>query len=133
MDKGNPTIRQREIVINRTTALCGSEYERGVHVAAFAEQADLSPGQVRSTASASAQDSCWSQEDGLLIRLCDSLHQSCDVDEGLWSALSANFTETALIELLMLADFYRIIGYLTNGLRMPLETMGLASLFDLTR
>ena len=32
--------RQREIVINRTTALCRSEYEWGVHIAAFGEGLD---------------------------------------------------------------------------------------------
>ncbi len=35
-------IRDREIVIDRTCARCGNEYEWGVHVAAFAEAAGLS-------------------------------------------------------------------------------------------
>ena len=33
------TLRDREIVIDRTTARCGCEYEWGVHVAFFAERA----------------------------------------------------------------------------------------------
>src|SRR3984957_15486932 len=41
LDKGHLTLRQREIVIDRITALCGSEYEWGVHVAFFAEAAGL--------------------------------------------------------------------------------------------
>ncbi len=36
LDKGHLTLRQREVVIDRITALCGSEYEWGVHVAFFA-------------------------------------------------------------------------------------------------
>ena len=32
LDRGNLTIRQREIVIDRVTACCGAEYEWGVHV-----------------------------------------------------------------------------------------------------
>jgi len=84
LDKGNLTIRQREIVINRTTALCRSEYEWGVHVAMFAEQAGLTAEQIRSTASGTAEDSCWSKQDRLLIRLCDALHRDCDIDEELW-------------------------------------------------
>lgn len=35
LDKGHLTLRQRETVINRITALSGSEYEWGVHVAFF--------------------------------------------------------------------------------------------------
>ena len=40
LDRGHLTLRQREIVIDRTTALCGSEYEWGVHVALFARAPD---------------------------------------------------------------------------------------------
>jgi len=122
--KGNLSLRQREIVIDRTTALCRSEYEWGVHVALFAAKAGLTEEQVRATATGSADDACWSEEDRLLIRLCDALHRSCDIDDGLWLALREAFSENAIIELLMLAGFYRTVSYLTNGLRLPLETMG---------
>jgi hypothetical protein len=37
LDRGHLTLRQREIVIDRVTINCGSEYEWGVHVAMFAE------------------------------------------------------------------------------------------------
>ena len=40
LDRGNLTLRQREIVIDRTTARCRSEYEWGVHVALFAKPAE---------------------------------------------------------------------------------------------
>src|SRR5688572_22461811 len=33
LDRGSITLREREIVIDRTCARCGSEYESGVHVA----------------------------------------------------------------------------------------------------
>ena len=124
LDKGNLTVRQREIVIHRTTALCRSEYEWGVHVAVYAAKAGLTEEQVRSTAVGSADDACWGEEDRLLVRLCDALHQHCDIDDGLWLALSRAFTENALLELLMVAGFYRTVSYLTNGLRMPLESVG---------
>jgi Carboxymuconolactone decarboxylase family len=37
------TMRDREIVIDRTCVRCGCEYEWGVHVAFFAERAKLTP------------------------------------------------------------------------------------------
>ena len=37
LDRGHLTLRQREIVIDRTTALCRAEYEWGVHVATYGE------------------------------------------------------------------------------------------------
>lgn len=124
LDKGNLSLRQRELIIDRTTALCRSEYEWGVHVAVYAAKAGLTEAQIRSTARGSADDSCWSDEDRLLIRLCDGLHGSCDIDDELWLALRNAFSENAIIELLMLAGFYRTVSYLTNGLRLPLESFG---------
>ncbi|MEJ6022262.1 carboxymuconolactone decarboxylase family protein [Ramlibacter sp. PS4R-6] len=124
LDKGHLTVRQREIVIDRTTALCGAEYEWGVHIAGFAQKAELTAEQVRSTVHGTAEDACWSDEDRLLVRLCDALHKDCDVDDDLWKALRATFSENAIVELLMLAGFYRTVSYLTNALRIPLESYG---------
>lgn len=121
LDKGHLTIRQREIVIDRTTALCGSEYEWGVHVASFARRAGLTDEQVRSTVRGTAEDPCWTEPERLLILLCDALHRDCDVDDELWAELRAQYSEGAIIELLMLAGFYRTVSYLTNGLRIERE------------
>lgn len=96
LDKGNLTIRQREVVIHRTTALCRSEYEWGVHVTAFAQHAGLTPEQVHSTAAGTAEDACWTPEDRVLIRLCDALHETCDIDDGLWQDLKERFNENAI-------------------------------------
>lgn len=124
LDKGNLSVRQREIVIHRTTALCRSEYEWGVHVTAFSKHAGLSQDQVQATVNGSPDDAHWSSEEQVLLRLCDSLHQHCDVDDGLWNEMRRHFTDEAVIELLMLAGFYRTVSYLTNGLRLPLEPAG---------
>ncbi len=121
LDRGNLTIRQREIVIDRVTATCGAEYEWGVHVSIYAEKAGLDRAQIASLTTGGPDDECWSDEDRLLIRLCDSLHGSCSVDDNLWSELAGSHSEKAIIELMMLAGFYRTVSYLVNGLRLPLE------------
>lgn len=121
LDRGHLSLRQREVVITRTTALCRSEYEWGVHIAAFGHKAGLDPVQVRSLVHGSPQDACWNDEDRLLLRLCDALHAACTLDEGLWRSLRAVFTEEAIIELLLVAGFYRTVSYLTNALALPLE------------
>src|SRR3990167_9273091 len=41
LDKGPLSLRQREIVIDRTTARLGCEYEWGIHIAFFAERVAL--------------------------------------------------------------------------------------------
>jgi alkylhydroperoxidase family enzyme len=121
LDKGHLTLRQREIVIDRITALSGSEYEWGVHVAFFAEAAGLDTAMQRSLVHGGATDPCWVEEDRLVIRACDALHTTCDIDDALWAGLRAKFSEEALMEILLLAGFYRTVSTLTNALRLPLE------------
>jgi len=122
LDRGHLTLRQRELVINRTTALCGSEYEWGVHVAAFGPHIGLAAAQQHALVHGTPDAACWVDEgERLLLRLCDALHRHCDIDDALWQALAARFSEGALLELLMLAGFYRTVSILTNALRLPLE------------
>src|SRR4051812_19605047 len=53
------SLRDREIVIDRTCAKCGCEYEWGVHVAFFAERAGLDEAQIASLTHGNAGDGCW--------------------------------------------------------------------------
>ena len=124
LDKGHLSLRQRELVIDRTTALCRSEYEWGVHVALFADRVGLTAEQARSLAQGSGEDACWDAGDKLLLDFCDALHARCTLDERQWQELRAVFSEEAMLELLMLAGFYRTVSYLTNALQLPLEKFG---------
>jgi alkylhydroperoxidase family enzyme len=121
LDRGQLTLRQREIVIDRVTATCGAEYEWGVHVAVFAAKAGLTEEHITSLTVGGPQDSCWTDADRLLIRLSDSLQAECTVDDALWAELSRHFSDEALLELLMLAGSYRTVSYLVNSLRLPPE------------
>jgi alkylhydroperoxidase family enzyme len=121
LDRGHLTIRQREIVIDRVTAMCGAEYEWGVHVSAFAAKAGLREDQIASLTTGTPEDDCWQDADRVLIRLCDSLHNTCTVDDDLWAQLSAYHSDEAILELLMLAGTYRMVSYLVNSLRLPPE------------
>ena len=124
LDRGHLSLRQREIVIDRTTALCRSEYEWGVHVSFFAKRVGLDEAHQRSLVHGDAEDDCWHGGERLLIRMCDELYTTCSLSDRLWAELRLEYSEEALLELLMLAGFYRTISYLTNALRLPLETFG---------
>src|SRR5215211_1922881 len=58
LDRGPLSLRQREIVIDRTCALNACEYEWGVHVATFAGPAHLTEEQVRATVRGSPDAPC---------------------------------------------------------------------------
>src|SRR5260370_13625489 len=60
LDPGPLSLREREIVIDRTCAKNACEYEWGVHVAAFAQAAHLTEAQVRATVLPDASDACSS-------------------------------------------------------------------------
>lgn len=121
LDPGHISLRHREIVIGRITARSGSEYEWGVHTALFAEQAAISAEQQRSLVHGNGDDACWNDAERDLLHACDQLHADCDLDDSAWDALRHWFSEDAIIEILMLAGFYRRVSYLTNALRLPLE------------
>jgi alkylhydroperoxidase family enzyme len=121
LDRGNLTLRQREIVVDRVTALCKSEYEWGVHVALFASHVGFDDLQIQSLAHGAPEDTCWSTQERVLLRMCDALHSSCTLDEETWQLLRDHFSELAILELLMLCGFYRTVSYLTNALQLPAE------------
>ena len=121
LDRGSVSIRHRELMILRTTARCGAEYEWGVHVAAFAAKAPWKPEELRASVHVDAGAACWSDEDRLVVRLADALHERHDIDDALWSDLKTGFAEDQLIELIMLAGLYHAVSYLVNGLRVAHE------------
>jgi len=117
----NLTVRQREVFLDRVTALCRCEYEWSLRIHYFAKEAGLTEEQVRATVHGSAEDASWSADDRLLIRLADELNTSADVSDGLWRELAAALSPEAILELLLLAGYYRTIAYVADGLRLPLE------------
>ncbi len=118
LDRGPVSIRHREIVIDRTCARCGCAYEWGVHVAFFAQRAALTPEQVRATMRGDANDPAWSEEERLLIRLVDELHDSAGVSDELWDVLAAAFSVEQIFELIALVGFYHTVSFFANGLRL---------------
>lgn len=114
--------RDREVVIDRTCARCGCDYEWGVHVAYFADRVGFTAEQVRSLAHGHAGDPCWADErDRLLIEATDALHDTQDIHDALWARLAATFTEAQLLDLLLLAGWYHAISYLARATRLPGE------------
>jgi alkylhydroperoxidase family enzyme len=116
------SLRDREIVIDRTCVRCGCEYEWGVHVAFFAQKARLDGDQVRSLTHGGADDPCWrADRDRLLIRAVDALCDDRDIDDTLWEALRGEFDERELLDLTMLCGWYHAISFTARAARVPLE------------
>jgi len=116
------SMRDREILIDRTCARCSCEYEWGVHIAFFAERIRLSPEQIASITHGNAEDACWTdQRDRLLIRAADSLHDDATIDDVLHGQLIAEFAEDELLDIYMLCGWYHAISYAANAAGVDLE------------
>jgi alkylhydroperoxidase family enzyme len=121
LDRGPLSLREREIVIDRTCALTGCEYEWGVHVATFAAAAYLTDEQVRATVRGEAGASCWSEGEQALIAAVDALHLRATLSDDEFKTLSAHHDDAKIFEIILLCGFYRTVSYLANGLALPLE------------
>jgi alkylhydroperoxidase family enzyme len=121
LDGGPLSLREREIVIDRTAALTKCEYEWGVHIALLAKAAGLSEEQVRATVLESANAPCWSASEQALLAAVDALHHRATLNDEEFAALSAHYDDVKIFELILLCGFYHTVSYLANGLDLPLE------------
>src|SRR5918999_4132503 len=103
--------RLREVIIHRTCALTGAEYEWGVHVMGFGRPLGFTDEQLASTVHGSADDSCWSERETAVVRLADELHSSSTVSDDLFAQLSRHFGNDEILELVITAGWYHTIAY----------------------
>lgn len=124
LDKGALDLRQREIVIDRTTARLGCEYEWGVHIAFFADKVGFGAAEIAATVRGTAEASLWTPPERALLALVDDLVDRRGIGDATWTALTSHFDEAQILEAIALAGYYHTISFLCNGLALPPETYG---------
>ncbi|HYB22517.1 MAG TPA: carboxymuconolactone decarboxylase family protein [Solirubrobacteraceae bacterium] len=114
---GHPRLapRERELVILRTCARAGAEYEWGVHALAFAKPLAVTDEQLAATAAGRPEDPAFSREDAQLIAAADALFDTNTIPDELWGELSVRLREDQLLELVVVAGWYRLISYVINA------------------
>lgn len=115
---------ERELILHRTCALCGSEYEWGVHVTGFARPLGFSEEKIRATVLGSWDDPVWDARESVLIRFADELHETSTISDELWELVREGWSEAQLLEMIAIVGNYHGISYFTNALRMDLEESG---------
>ena len=130
LDRGALSLRQREIVIDRTTARLGCEYEWGVHVALFADRVALDADQIAALVHGPTDAPCWTQQEQALLAVVDDLVDHRTIAAATWTDLATHFDEPQILETIMLVGYYHTISFLCRGLELPLETY--AARFPLT-
>jgi alkylhydroperoxidase family enzyme len=110
--------REREIVILRAGWRAQSEYEFGQH-AVIGQLAGLTEQEVARLADADAQ--AWSEDDAALVAMVDELCDDDVVSDRTWAVLARRWSPEQLLELLVLAGYYRLVSGLLNSAGVPLE------------
>lgn len=124
LDRGGLSLRQREVVIDRTTARLGAEYEWGVHIAFFAEKVGFGAAEVVATVHGPADAACWSADEQALLAAVDDLVERRTIGDATWSRLTTHFDEAQILEAIALAGYYHTISFLCRALDLPFESYG---------
>jgi alkylhydroperoxidase family enzyme len=124
LDKGPFSLRQREILIDRTTARLGCEYEWGVHVALFGKRVGFGEAEVAAIVHGPSAAACWAADEQALIAVVDDLVDHRTVLDATWQAAAKHFDEAQLLEAIAIVGFYHTISFLCRGLKLPLENYG---------
>jgi alkylhydroperoxidase family enzyme len=119
--KGLVDPRLREVMIHRTCALTGAEYEWGVHVMGYGKPVGLSDDQLASTVLGHADDEVWSAAERAVFRLADELHDTSTVSDQLFAELERHLDPPQIIELCLTSGWYHALSYVINVARVPLE------------
>ena len=124
LDKGALSPRQREVVIDRTTARLGAEYEWGVHIAFFAEKVGFDAPHVAATVQGAPDAPCWSPDEQALLAAVDDLVDRRTITDETWTALTTHFDEAQILEVIALTGYYPPLSFLCRSLDLPLEAYG---------
>jgi alkylhydroperoxidase family enzyme len=119
LNKGVVPARERELVILRVGANAQAEYEFGQHTL-IGLDCGLTDDEIAAlTREPTSHD--WSADDLALIALADDLHADDCVTDATWSALANRWDDDQLVELLVVAGFYRLVSGFLNSTGVQLD------------
>ncbi len=125
LDKDSPlTLREREIVILRTTANRNCEYEWGVHIAIFSKAARLNETQIAATRERAVSEDVWSDKERLLICAIDDLCASGTITNRHLQDFQAVWTLEEQLEIMALCGTYHTVSFVANSARLANEDFG---------
>jgi alkylhydroperoxidase family enzyme len=111
--------KTRELLILRTAALTGAEYEWGHHVEA-AQKAGFSAAEIRRIKSG-PDASGWSEEHAAVLRAADELRRETFVSDRTWAMLAKHYDTKRLIEIIYTSGGYTMTALAINSLGIQLE------------
>jgi len=119
LNKGLLPVRERELVILRVGWNAQAKYEFGQHTI-IGRQCGLTDTEITAlTRAADAHE--WSDGDLDLIAMADELCTDDCVTDATWAQLASRWPEPELVELLVVAGFYRLVSGFLNSAGVQLD------------
>ena len=118
LDGGSLSDRQREIAVVRLASSIDCQYELVKH-RVIAAEAGLSDAEIAALEGGDAVS--WTPTEQAIIDATDQLNAQCDLDDEVWTRLSAVLDDKLIVELVMVVGCYRMLAGLLKGARVQLE------------
>jgi 4-carboxymuconolactone decarboxylase len=119
LNKGLLPEREREIVILRVGWNAQAVYEFGQHTI-IGRRVGLTDDEIVGL-TRPLESHEWSAEDAALIALADELCDDDCVTDDTWTSLCARWSDAELVELLVVAGFYRLVSGFLNSAGVQLD------------
>jgi 4-carboxymuconolactone decarboxylase len=121
LNKGLLPARDREVLIDRTTARAGAEYEWGVHAVFFGPSVGLDEATLAALATGPADAPIFDPRTRSLVTAADELADEGRLTDRTWRELAAIFEPAQLLELILLCGWYRTLSTVITSVQLPLE------------
>ncbi len=109
--------RDREVLILRTAANCGADYEWGHHLV-IGGAAGLTDQEMNALAQRGPE---LSGADMTLVRAADELHQDNVISDATWADLAERYSNDQLIEVPMIVGQYHLVAFTLRSLGVERE------------
>ena len=110
--------RERELVILRVGWRSGSDYEFGQHTL-IGRQVGVTDDEIERLVRPGLDG--WADDDAALLTMADELCADNAVSDETWAKLAGRWSEQQLLELLVLAGFYRLVSGFLRSVRVQRE------------
>ncbi len=119
LNKGLVPPRERELVILRIGWNARAEYEFGQHTI-IGKQCGLTDEEISAITRPPGEHD-WSADDRALLALADELAADDCVTDITWTRLASRWSDAELVELLVVAGFYRLVSGFLNSAGVRLD------------
>jgi alkylhydroperoxidase family enzyme len=110
LDRKTFPPRLRELLILRTCVAAKNDYEFNLHVRTISEVMGLTKAEIEDLKRDDIDVDSWPPPERALIALIDGLVHDLDVEEAIFDAARAHFSDEQLLELTLLVGLYTAVS-----------------------